>query len=185
LDEAEERALAEVQKRRPELPEERMREIARVVGLGAVRFNIASVQAEKGITFRWEEALDFEGSSAPFVQYSHARAASILRKAAEEGFEAGGAELAEKLTEPNELALVRVLGRLPSLVGQCAAESKVHPVAAYAVELANAFNQFYRDSPVLQAEPAVREARLALVVAAKHGLRNSLGLLGVDAPESM
>ncbi|HEV8360948.1 MAG TPA: arginine--tRNA ligase [Candidatus Thermoplasmatota archaeon] len=185
LDEAEERALAEVQKRRPELDEERKRAIARLVGMGAVRFNIAAVQAEKGITFQWEEALDFEGSSAPFVQYSHARAASILRKAAEEGHVGGEADTAAKLTDPNELALLRVLGRLPSLVKQCAAESKVHPVAGYAVELANAFNQFYRDSPVLLAEPEVRAARLALVVGAKHGLRNSLDLLGVEAPEGM
>lgn len=185
LDEAEERAFAEVQKRRPELDEARMRAIAKIVGIGAVRFNIASVQAEKGIQFKWEEALDFEGASAPFVQYAHARAASILRKAADEGAKPGDAHSAALLKEPNELALLRVLGRLPGLVKQSAAESKVHPLAAYAVELANAFNQFYRDSPVLQAAAEVRAARLALVLAAKHGLHNTLDLLGVEAPESM
>lgn len=188
LDEAEERAEAEVAKRRPELGEEARRAIARVVGIGAVRFNIAAVQAEKGITFRWEEALDFEGASAPFVQYSHARAASILRKAAEEGHAAparADATMAALLREPNEQALLRAVGRLPSLVQQCAEDSKVHPMAGYAIEVANAFNQFYRDSPVLQAPPEVRAARLALVAAAKHALRNSLDLLGVEAPESM
>jgi arginyl-tRNA synthetase len=188
LDEAEERALAEVRKRRgAELDEASMAAIARIVGIGAVRFNLASVQAEKGITFQWEEALDFEGASAPFVQYSHARAASILRKAEAEGHAPAtdAAAAAAHLTAPNELALLRVLGRFPGLVAQSAAEAKVHPVATYSIEVANAFNQFYRDSPVLQAAPEVRAARLALVVAAKHALRSSLGLLGVEAPESM
>jgi arginyl-tRNA synthetase len=185
LDEAEERALAEVRKRRPELGQEEQERIARLVGIGAVRFNIASVQAEKGITFRWEEALDFEGASAPFVQYSHARCASILRKAAEEGHAPGDASGAPLLTEPTERALVRALARLPSVVQGCAEESKVHPLAAYAIEVANAVNQFYRDAPVLQAPPDLRAARLALVLAAKHALRNGLDLLGVEAPEAM
>ncbi|MCA1812629.1 MAG: arginine--tRNA ligase [Halobacteriales archaeon] len=185
MDEAEERARAEVTKRRPELGEEEKRAIARIVGLGALRFNIAGVQAEKAITFKWEEALDFEGASAPFAQYSHARAASILRKAREEGHAPGEAKLAGKLAQPNELALVRTIARLPSVVRQSAADTRVHPLAGYAIEVANAFNQFYRDSPVLQAEPEVRGARLALTLAAKHALRNSLGLLGVEAPESM
>jgi arginyl-tRNA synthetase len=188
LDEAEERALAEVRKRRgEELSEERMRDIARIVGLGAVRFNIASVQAEKGITFKWEEALDFEGASAPFVQYSHARASSILRRAADEAHAPGepSATLASKLSEPGELALLRALARLPGLVEQGAREARVHGFAAYAIEVANAFNQFYRDCPVLQAEPEVRAARLALVQASQVVLRNTLALLGVEAPESM
>jgi arginyl-tRNA synthetase len=185
MDEAEARALEEVRKRRPELPEERQRDIAKVVGLGALRFNIAGVQAEKGITFQWEEALDFEGASAPYAQYSHARAASILRKAAEEGHAVGGPEHARFLREPGERALVRAVARLPSLVRQSAADDKVHPVATYVLEVANAFNQFYRDSPVLQAEPDARAARLALVQAAKHALHNGLDLLGVEAPESM
>lgn len=187
LDEAEDRAREEVRKRRPELGEAEVAHIARIVGMGAVRFNIAAVQAEKGITFKWEEALDFEGASAPFVQYSHARAASILRKAAEEGHgvPAYRPEHAAHLAEPNELALLRTLARLPALVQQCAEEARVHQVSAYAIEAANAFNQFYRDSPVLQAAPEVRAARLALVLAAKYALRNSLDLLGVEAPEAM
>ncbi len=81
VEEAEERALEEVKKRRNDISEEKMKEIARTIGRGAVRFNIVRVQPEKQLMFRWEDALNFEGNSAPFVQYSYARACSILRKA--------------------------------------------------------------------------------------------------------
>ena len=81
IEEAEDRALEEVRKRRTDLSEERMREIARDIGAGAVRYNIVRVQPEKQLVFQWEDALNFEGNSAPFVQYAHARACSILRKA--------------------------------------------------------------------------------------------------------
>src|SRR5207244_4486247 len=82
IDEAIDRAYAEVAKRREDLPEVKKREIAQTIGVAAVRYNIVRVQAEKAITFRWEEALSFEGNSAPFLQYAHARACSILAKAA-------------------------------------------------------------------------------------------------------
>ena len=182
LDEAVERAREEVEKRRPELtPGERER-IAEVVGIGAVRFNIARVQTEKSITFRWEDALSFEGDSAPYVQYSHARAASILAKAAEAGARpTDGAAL----REPAEMALVNAIARLPAVVKQAADELKIHLVAGYAVELANAFNAFYRDCPVMLSGEPVRGSRLALVAAAKQSLAHALGLLGVEAPDSM
>ena len=81
IDEAEDRAYEEVSKRRTDLSEEKMREIAREIGSGAIRYNIIRVQAEKQLVFKWEEALNFEGNSAPFVQYAHARCCSILGKA--------------------------------------------------------------------------------------------------------
>ena len=183
MDEAVARAREEVVKRRgEELSPERIDEIAEIVGIGALRFNIASVQTEKSITFRWEQALSFDGDSAPFVQYSHARAASILRKAEELGVQPGG-DLS--LTEPSEVALVKAVAKLPSVVRQAADDLKVHSIAGYAVELANAFNQFYRDCPVLLDTEPTRPARIALVAATKQALANTLGLLGVVAPDSM
>ncbi len=181
LDEAVDRAYAEVEARRSdELSPQEMQEIAEAVGVGAVRFNISRVQPEKGITFRWEEALNFEGSSAPFCQYAHARAAGILQRA-EQSAEPDLSRLGHK----SERALVRTLATFPTLVERCAAERKVHPVAGYAVEVANAFNAFYRDCPVAQAGDGLREARLELVRAAKQVLANALELLGVEAPDSM
>ncbi len=186
LDEAEARAYEEVEQRRgSELSEEEMREVARQVGLGALRFNIVGVHSEKPITFEWEQALSFEGSTAPFVQYSHARACSILAKG---GQEPGQVPLGDPtvLTHESETALLRTLSKLPSLVQACAEDHKVHPLTAYAVAVAGALNEFYRDCPVLQADSAtVREARLALVDATRQVLANTLELLGIDAPASM
>ena len=182
LDEAVARAREEVEKRRPELADAEKDRIAEIVGIGAVRFNIASVQNEKSITFRWEDALNFEGDSAPFVMYAHARASSILRKASEAGAKAGGVPALEN---ESEAALVKAIARLPFVVKVAAEERKAHVLPGYAVELANAFNAFYRDCPVMVEDDAVRAPRLALVRAAQVALANTLGLLGIEAPESM
>ncbi|HIH01835.1 TPA: arginine--tRNA ligase [Thermoplasmata archaeon] len=185
IEEAEERAYHEVKKRRTDLSEERMREIARVVGMGALRYNIARIQAEKQIVFKWEEALNFEGSSAPFVQYAHARACSILRKAGRTATASSAASAATKLTTYHEQQLLKLVAMLPSVVEQCAEGRRAHPLASYAQELASQFNQFYRYVPVLKAEGETLEARLALVESAKWALGNALNCLGLEAPEEM
>jgi arginyl-tRNA synthetase len=186
LEEARYRALEEVRERRgDDLSEDRMQEIADVVGPAALRFNVVDVQSEKPIEFRWEKALNFEGSTAPFVQYSHARTCGILEKADREPGETD--EIAPgHLDHDSEVQLARQLAQLPDLVRECAADRKVHPVTAYAVETAQAFNDFYRDCPVLDAgSPELREARLALVDATRQALANALDLLGIEAPRSM
>jgi len=181
VDEAIELAYEEVKKRRIDLSEERMREIAGIVGIGALRYNIARIQAEKQIVFKWEDALNFEGSSAPFVQYAHARACSILNKAGEWGrrFDA------ERLTSSQEKDLTKLIASFPSVIATCAEDRKTHVLAGYAQDLAAQFNQFYRFVPVLKSEGAVRDARLALVEASMWTLKNSLNCLGLDAPEEM
>ena len=181
VDEAVERAYEEVKKRRTDLTEERMREIARIVGIGALRYNIARVQAEKQIVFRWEDALNFEGSSAPFVQYAHARACSILEKAGDWSRTLDSAHLGTEY----EKELVKTIARFPSVVADCAEHRKTHVLAVYAQDLAAQFNQFYRFVPVLKAEGGARDARLALVEASMWALRNSLTCLGIEAPNEM
>lgn len=185
LEEAVERAYQEVKKRRgDELSEERMRAIAKAVGVGALRYNIVRVQPEKGIVFKWKEALNFEGSSAPFLQYAHTRCAGILRKAG--SLPAYGAAHAEHLTHASEHGLLFQVARLPRVVEEAAARDAPHLVAGYAQELASALSAFYRDCPVLNAEPAtLREARLRAVHAAKTTLHNTLDLLGIPALEEM
>lgn len=191
IEEALERAYLEVEKRRPELSEEEKRRISMVVGTGAIRYNIARVQMEKAMVFRWEDALNFEGDSAPFIQYTHARACSILRKTEESGGESGTfilptpSEAAGLLTDPNEIALIREIARLPGVVEECAEGLKIHPLAGYLRELAGLFNQFYRECPVLNAEPGMREARLLLVHVFRTVVASGLGLLGIEAPEFM
>lgn len=179
VDESIERALDEVRKRREDLPEERMRSIAKVVGIGALRYNIIRVQAEKQITFRWNEALNFEGNSAPFIQYSHARACSILRKGGNyDGFDPS------LLKEKGEIELIKVLSKFPDVIEECALKRKCHTLASYCYELATTFNQFYRDVPVLKGGKA-RDSRLALVDASRIVLARGLELLGIDAPDEM
>lgn len=181
VDEAVERAYEEVRKRRTDLSEERMREIARVVGIGALRFNIVRIQPEKQIVFKWEDALDFEGSSAPFVQYAHARASSILAKAGSWDRRPD----AKLLTSDSEKALLKMVAGFGSVIAECAESRRPHILAVYAQDLAAQFNQFYRFVPVLRAEGPTRDARLALVEASMWALRNALNCLGLEAPEEM
>lgn len=190
IEEAVERAYAEVKKRREELAlhefkcisEKEMRKIAEIVGIGAIRYNIIKVQNEKPIVFKWEEALNFEGNSAPFIQYAHARACSILSKS--KGYE-------KKidfspLKESAELKLIKILALFPNVVEESALSRKPYKIANYAYEVATQFNQFYRDIPVLKAESDnIRNARLALVDAARTVLKNALELIGINAPEEM
>ena len=187
LDEAVDRARAEVEERvgdrvrNDQLTEADIERIARQVGVGAVRYDIVAKQPTKGITFEWERALDFEAQSAPYIQYVHARACGILAEAGEAG---AGAD-PDRLVEPTERALLETIARLPTVVEESAAALEPHAVATYTRDLAEAFNAFYRECPVLDADPERRAARLALVRAARTATANALFVLGVEAPTSM
>jgi arginyl-tRNA synthetase len=186
LDEAEAQAYETVaESRGDELDEATLEEVAEQVGLGVVRFNTVDVQSRKAIEFTWDEALSFDGATAPFVQYSHARAHGILDKA---GVEPGSTSPPDPglLDHSSERALVRAIGRLPSVVLEGARERKAHRMTAYAVDLAQAFNDMYRDCPVLEAETSqLHLARLALVDATRQALANALELIGIEAPAEM
>jgi len=178
VEEAIARAMEEVVKRRSELDEEKLSAIARAVGTGAVRYNIIKVQATKPIKFRWEEALSMEGNSAPFLQYSYARAKSILRKAGGPG--SYNSARIEKL-EAEEKKLLRRIAEFPSAVKNAAEQRAPHLLAEYLLALASDFNLFYTSCPVLKGG----EQRLPLVEAFAHVMKSGLNLLGVEALEEM
>ena len=180
-------AFEQVETRRPETSFEFKKKVAEMVGMGAVRYDIVRVSPEKSTVFNWREALDFEKQGAPYIQYSHARACSILEKAKEEGAWNPAGEIdASLLIEDTEIELIKKMAVFDSIVDLAARELKPHVLAIYARELADAFNQFYRFVPVIAAEEEkVRAARLALVDCARIVLANSLDTLGISAPESM
>ncbi len=180
--EATRRALEVVREKNPELEPARMHEIAEAVALGAIKYPMLSRENTKMVTFDWESALDFNGQSAPYIQYAHVRANSILRKV---GGRPDGEPDYGLLTHASEVNLVEKISRLPEEVQRAARELKPNLLANYAYELAKGFNDFYNQCPVLGTEPEVRAARLALVAAARWCLGNTLHLLGIRAPEVM
>ncbi len=183
LEESTERAMGEIKKRRDDLSDDEAREIAEKIGVGAVRFYIARLSPEKHIVFKWDEALSFERGCAS-IQYAHARACKILQKAE---FDSSTMDLEGILgkydLENPERELVKVISQFTWVVEESARSRKVHLVSQYCLDLASAFNKFYKSMPVIGSEE--EEFRLALVDKSRVTLRNSLELLGIDAPESM
>jgi arginyl-tRNA synthetase len=172
------RAFEEVTSRRPELDEETRKSIAASVGLAAIRYDIVKVSPEKSTVFDWKEALDFERQSGPYIQYSHARACSILDK---------GGEFTEcfELETVQEIALAKKIAQFPQVIENVVTELRPHILAIYARELADTFNSFYHYDPVLTSAGTVRDRRLTLVKAAQNTLKESLGTLGIDAIHTM
>jgi len=189
LNEAVERAKKLVEEKNPALSDAEKDGIAEAVGIGAVRFNLVKYSPDKTITFRWDDVLNFEGESAPYIQYAHARCASILRRARERGIEVDWRSLLARADfsglTGREKELIKLLSRFPKTIEQAGRDIKPHLIPAYLNELASLFNRFYMDHPVLQAGEGVMEERLLLVSAVKIVLRNGLEVLGIEAPERM
>jgi arginyl-tRNA synthetase len=182
LDEAVERAFQEVSKRSPQLTEEEKRNIASFVGIGAVRYALVDVDPGKPVLFTWDRVLNFETNSAPYVQYTHARACSILRKAAKTPTAPDYGCLSELL----EHELILSLAKFPDAFIECAEYLKPNMMADYSNALADKFNSFYNAYPVIKANsPQLMDARLALTDAIRTVLSNALNLIGVTAPEKM
>ena len=183
MEEATSRAREIVEQKNPELSDAVMDSIAEAVALGALKYSMLSRDNTKVVTFDWDEALDFNGQAAPYIQYAHVRAGSILRKA-------GDVIPKESGTFPNELAkaeidLIECLTRLPQDVVKAAEEYRPLTIANLAFDLAKAFNDFYNTCQVLNAQPGIRDYRLRLVAASKQVIATSLDLLGIKSPNMM
>ncbi|MGZ8885726.1 MAG: arginine--tRNA ligase [Halobacteriota archaeon] len=180
LEKVTEKAYEEVNKRRPTLSEEEKRTIAQAVGIGATRYDLLRVSADKPMVFNWSEALDFERQGGPFLQYAHARASNILAKTT-----FNHTYDPNLLTDASEIKVIKLCGQFPAVIEDITSNLSVSALTSYARELAEAFNQFYRFMPVLSAEPEMRRARLALVTCARIVLRNALNCLGIEPVDSM
>jgi arginyl-tRNA synthetase len=180
--EADQRALEAVREKNPALSEREMREVAHAVGIGSLKFPMLARENSKVVTFDWQTALDFNGQAAPYIQYAHVRANSILRKM--EGSLPGPLTPQYPL-EPAEVQLVDLISRLPGEIQWAADEYKPLQITNHVYELARAFNDFYTQCQVLKAQPEVRDVRLRLVAATRQSIANLISLLGIEAPEVM
>jgi arginyl-tRNA synthetase len=182
MDEAVKRAHDEVSKRSPDLSEDEKQKISNLVGIGAVKYALVEVDPAKPVVFTWDRVLNFEKNSAPYIQYSHARANSILKKAPAPSEKPDFA----LLVEPIEHEVTLMLARFPEIFIDATDNLKPHSIADYANSLADKFNTFYQKLSVIRAKPeTLSAARLSLVESVKTVLKNALDLLGIEAPEKM
>lgn len=162
---------------------ENKREVAEKVGVGAVVFGALYNNKIKDITFSYDKALNFDGETSVYVQYTCARAASVLAKARAEGYAWSAEDVSEPC--PQEFELLKALGEFPETVRAAAEKYEPSYIARFCVDSAQKFNKFYFDCKILQAEEGVRAFRLALTEATLTVLTNALTLLGIGVPEKM
>ena len=180
LDEAEERAFQVVSEKSAELPETQRKEIARVIGLGAVKYADLLPNRQSDYVFSWDKMLALSGNTAPYLQYAYARIRSIFRKAEGDNLKA---EIS--LTEPQELALAKHLLTFGLALEAVTEEYRPNFLCNYLYDLAGRFTSFYEACPVLKAEPAVRASRLALCDLTARVLQQGLEVLGIEVVEQM
>lgn len=169
-----------------DMSEEERREIARVVGLGALKYFILKVDARKNMLFNPEESIDFNGNTGPFIQYTYARIRSILRKAEAEGITIPASLEANMPLNEKEIELIQKIGEFGAAVEQAGKDYSPSGIANYCYELTKAFNQFYHDYSILGADTKEEKlVRLVLAANVAKTLRNGMALLGIEVPERM
>ena len=169
-----------------DLNEEEASEIARIVGMGALKYFILKVDARKNMLFNPEESIDFNGNTGPFIQYTYARIRSILRKATAQGIEIPTQLPVKTELNDKEVSLIQHLNDFEQTVRQAGQDYNPSCIANYCYELVKEYNQFYHDFSVLREEDKDKQiVRLALSEAVSKVVRNGLGLLGIEVPERM
>jgi arginyl-tRNA synthetase len=182
IQESTKRALEIVSEKNPDLTQTQKNKIAYDVAIGAIKYPMLSRENTKIVTFDWESALDFNGQSAPYIQYAHVRAGSILKKM--------GAIILDPIRivtplEKIEINIIEQLTRLPDEIKRASNELKPSIITNYAYNLARTFNEFYNLCPVLSVEFDLKMLRLAIVKSTQNCLAVCLNLLGISAPQTM
>lgn len=184
LKEAVEKTKKIIEEKNPNL--ENKDEVARQVGIGAVIFDDMYNNIIKDIQFSWDRVLDFQGETGPYVQYTHARACSLLKKAGLDLNSLPNFDIDEKtISDDVVLTVAKELASFKNVIKLAANNYEPSYIARYAVDLAQAFNKFYNECPILVDDEKVKLSRLAVAAATKFTLKNALALLGIMAPEQM
>ncbi len=183
LDEAEARALEVVKASSPDMDETQQKEVARAVGIGAIKYTDLSQNPQSLVTFTWKKALAMDGNSAPYLQYAYARIASVRDKYATKFPGINPDEFPIKLTEEQERRLALKLIRFPSAVESAARLHRPSVMADYLYDLSQAYSSFYQNVPFLKAEQGPRESRIRLCTLTASVLKKGLSLLGIETPE--
>ena len=178
------RATSEASGKLDGIPEEEKDRLYRMIGLGALKYFILKVDPKKTMLFDPKESIDFNGNTGPFIQYTHARICSILRKASESGLDAAVAD--ESVLSPKEVRLVKLIASYPQKVAEAAEALSPAVLANFSYDLAKEFNQYYHETPVLKEQDATTLAmRLSLLGTIARTLRSAMGILGIELPERM
>lgn len=178
------KATSEESGKLAELSEEEKDRLYSMIGLGALKYFILKVDPKKKMLFNPKESIDFNGNTGPFIQYTHARICSILRKAQQQGFSTSMPDSAE--LSAKEIRLVKILSSYPQKVAEAASALSPALIANYCYELAKEFNQYYHDTGILKEPDAnLRAMRLALISALASVLRRGMNILGIELPERM
>lgn len=182
VSEATTRAFQIVEEKNPSLNQEEKQAVAEAVALGALKYTMLSRDNVKIVTFDWDSALDFDGQAAPYVQYAHVRANSILRKA---GLDIPESIIPEYHLHPSEIQLIDLISRVPGEIERAADDLKPLHLTNLVYEIARSFSDFYNQCPVIKAKQNQKLFRLRMVAATRQTIANLLGLLGIHAPAVM
>ena len=158
-----------------------------MIGLGALKYFIIKVDPKKTMLFNPKESIDFNGNTGPFIQYTHARIRSILRKASAQNLSYGVSDIRpETVPSAKEVRLVKLLGIFPQKVSEAVSALSPAIMANYSYDLAKEFNQYYHDTPILREEdPLMLRYRLELIDVLSRVLRKAMAILGIELPERM
>jgi arginyl-tRNA synthetase len=178
-------AMAKELGKADELSDKEAHDLFEMISLGALKYFILRVDPKKNMLFNPEESIDFNGNTGPFIQYTHARIRSLLKKAADRTV----MPLKESFTgemQPKEIEILKLLYNYPTVVADAGSELSPAAIASYAYELAKEYNQFYQDISILKEEDTAKQSfRLSLSVFTASVISSAMGLLGINVPEKM